>query len=391
LQELYPAYEPGIQITKSMSIQLKEVITHRDLRKFVRFPYTHYRHSMYWIPPLISGEMNTLRRDRNPAFEHCDTKFLLAFRDGKPVGRIAGIINHRFVEQWGKKEARFCYFETIDDRQVSSQLLGAIEQWAISKGMEKIIGPMGFTTFERQGMLVKGYEEMPTFSGVHNYPYYPDHLEANGYGKEIDYVEYEVKVPEQIPEKALKLRDLIVERYKLHTLKAASTKEMLPYADSVFRVVNEAYEPLYGFTKLSEKQIAYFVKRYFSFIKPDYVTAVLDENDRVLGFQISVPSLSLAFQKARGRIFPTGWYHIMKAMRNPERLDILLVGVLPEYQSKGINSIFMTDLTQIAIDRGIKYAESNSELEVNVKVQSFWRYFDTRQHRRSRIYGKSLT
>jgi ribosomal protein S18 acetylase RimI-like enzyme len=165
---------------------------------------------------------------------------------------------------------------------------------------------------------------------------------------------------------------------------------MLPYADSVFRVINEAYEPLYGFTRLTEKQIDYFVKRYFSFIKPDYVTAVLDENERVLGFKISVPSLSRAFQKAGGRIFPTGWYHIRKALKNPDRIDILLVGVLPEYQSKGINSIFMTDLTRIAIDRGIRYAESNSEMEENVKVQNFWRYFDTRQHRRSRIYGKSL-
>lgn len=373
-----------------MSIQLKEIVSRRDLKQFVRFPYRHYQKSRYWIPPLFGGEMRTLSRDKNPSFEHCDVKFLLAYRDGKPAGRIGGIINRRYVEQWKIKEARFCWFETVDDREVSGQLLGAIEEWARSKGMEKVIGPMGFTTFERQGILVKGFQEMPTFSGVYHYPYYPQHLEAHGYGKEIDYVEYEVRVPEQIPEKAMKIRDLIVQRYNLRSLKVSSTREMLPYAESVFRVVNEAYEPLYGFTKLTEKQIAYFVKRYFSFIKPDYVTAVLDEDDRVLGFQISVPSLSHAFQKARGRLFPTGWYHITKAMKNPERIDILLVGVLPEYQSKGINSIFMTDLTRIAIDRGIKYAESNSELEENTKVRNFWRYFDTRQHRRSRIYGKSL-
>ena len=373
-----------------MSIQLKEITSRGDLKKFVRYPYRHYRNNRYWIPPLISGEMKTLDRKKNPAFEHCDVKFLLAYRDGKPAGRIAGIINHRYVEQWKRKDARFCWFDTVDDREVSAQLLGAIEQWARSRGMERLVGPMGFTTFERQGILVKGFEEMPTFSGVYNYPYYPEHLEAHGYAKEIDYVEYEVKVPAEIPEKAMKIRDLIVKRYHLRSLRASSTKEMLPYADSVFRVINEAYEPLYGFTRLTEKQIDYFVKRYFSFIKPDYVTAVLDENERVLGFQISVPSLSRAFQKAGGRIFPTGWYHIQKALKNPDRIDILLVGVLPEYQSKGINSIFMTDLTRIAIDRGIRYAESNSELEENVKVQNFWRYFDTRQHRRTRIYGKSL-
>ncbi len=373
-----------------MSIELKEVVSRRELRQFIRFSYAHYRNSLYWIPPLLSGEKNTLNPKKNPAFEHCDSRFLLAFKDGKPAGRIAGIINHRYVEQWNKKDARFCWFETVDDREVSGRLLGAVEEWARSKGMERVIGPMGFTTFERQGILVQGFEEMPTFSGTYNFPYYPEHLEAHGYSKEFDYVEYEVKVPEQIPEKALKLRDLIVERYKVHTLKADSTKEMLPYADAVFRVINEAYKPLYGFTTLTEKQIAYFVKRYFSFVKPDYVTAVLDEQDRVLGFQISVPSLSHAFRKANGRLFPTGWYHIMKAMNHPERIDILLVGVLPEYQSKGINSIFMTDLTQIGIERGIKYAESNSELEENTKVQNFWRYFDTRQHRRSRIFGKAI-
>jgi GNAT superfamily N-acetyltransferase len=249
---------------------------------------------------------------------------------------------------------------------------------------------MGFTTFERQGILVKGFEEMPTFAGVYNYAYYPVHMENLGYGKEIDYVEYEVKVPESVPEKALKICDLISKRYKLRSLKVKTTKEMLPYADSVFQVINAAYKPLYGFTSLTEKQIAFFIKRFFSFIKPEYTTAVLDEEDQVLGFQISMPSLSHALQKAKGKMFPWGWYHILRAFRNPERVDILLVGVHPDYQNKGINSIFMTDLTQFAIDRGIQFAESNAELEENFKVQNFWRYFNTRQHRGSRIYSKSL-
>ena len=339
---------------------------------------------------MISGEMETLSADTNPSFEHCEVKFLLALKNGEPAGRIAGIINHRYVEQWNKKNARFCWFDTIDDTEVSKHLLESIEEWARSHGMEGVVGPMGFTTFERQGILVKGFEEMPTFSGVYNYEYYPEHFRAHGYGKEIDYVEYEVKVPDEIPEKAHKIRDLIVKRYSLKSLKVKSTKEMLPYAEQVFGVINAAYKPLYGFTELTERQIAYFVKRYFSFIKPDYTTAVLDENDRVLGFQISMPSLSRALQKARGKLFPFGWYHIMKAMKKPDRIDILLVGVHPDYQSKGINSIFMTDLTQIAINRGIVYAESNSELEENVKVQNFWRYFTTRQHRKTRLFYKSL-
>ena len=373
-----------------MSLEIKEIVSPRDRKQFVLFPFHHYRNSKYWVPPMIKGELETLSPQTNPAYDHCEARLLLALKDGKPVGRIAGIINHRFIEEWNRKDARFSWFETIDDPEVSGLLLSTIEDWARSKGMERIIGPMGFTTFERQGILIKGFDEMPTFAGIYNYDYYPARLEASGYEKEIDYVEYEVKVPDSIPEKAVKIRDMIVQRYNLRSLKADTTREMLPYADPVFRVINAAYKPLYGFTSLTERQIEYFVKRYFSFIKPDYTTAVLDQHGQVLGFQVSMPSMSRAFRRARGRLFPLGWYHVLKAMKNPVRLDILLVGVLPEYQSKGINSIFMTDMTQIAIERGVQFAESNAELEENVKVQSFWRYFDTRQHRGSRIYQKSL-
>ncbi|HUS87436.1 MAG TPA: GNAT family N-acetyltransferase [Bacteroidales bacterium] len=374
-----------------MPIELKEVKNLRNLKKFVKFPYKHYKNNKYWIPPLISGELNTLRPEKNPSLEHCDWKYMLAYKDGKLVGRIGGIINHRFIEQWGKKYARFCWFEFIDDDEVSELLLQDIEQWALSKGMEGLLGPMGFSTFERQGMLYTGFDEISTFASTYNWEYYPKHLERHGYRKEIDYVEYEVKVPEEIPEKALKIRDLIMQRYKLTSIKAKSTKELLPYARQVFHIINEAYKPLFGFVQLTDKQIDYFVKKYFSFIDPAYVTAVVDENDRLLGFQISIPSLSKAFQKARGSLFPFGFYHLMRAMKNPNRVDIMLVAVHPEYQNKGINSIFMTDLTEICIKKGIEWAESNGELEENIKVQNFWRYFDARQHKRTRVFFKSLT
>jgi GNAT superfamily N-acetyltransferase len=258
-------------------------------------------------------------------------------------------------------------------------------------GMERMEGPMGFTTFERQGILVKGFDEMPTFSGVHNPPYYAEHLEALGFGKEIEYVEYELTVPEKIPDKLINIGELVAERYHLKLLEARSTKEMLPYADQVFRVLNAAYKPLFGFTELTDEQIKYFVKKYFSYIKPDYTTAVLDQQGRVVGFQISMPSLSRAFQKARGRLLPLGWLHMLRAMKNPERLDLLLTGVLPEYQSKGVNAVFMAHLTNAAIAHKIKYAESNIELEENFKVQSFWRHFEARQHRRSRIFSKAIS
>ncbi len=373
-----------------MAIEIRKVRSRRALKRFIRFPFRLYNNHKQWIPPLIKGEMNNLNRKSNPAFDHCETIFLLAYRDGKVVGRIAGIINHRYIEQWGKKDARFCWFDAIDDREVFYTLFSAVEEWARTQGMERMVGPMGFTTFERQGILVQGFDEMPTFAGSYNPPYYPEYLELQGYEKEIEYLEYELTVPEQVPEKIIKISNIVRERYGLRLLKASTTREMLPYADQVFRLLNSAYKPLYGFTELTEKQIAYFVNRYFKVIKPEYTSIVLDRDNRVLGFQISMPSLSKALQKARGRLFPFGWFYVMMALKKPERLDTLLTGVLPEYQSKGVNALYMSALTAAAIRNGIKHAESNGELEENIKVQNTWRYFQSRQHRRSRIYARQL-
>jgi ribosomal protein S18 acetylase RimI-like enzyme len=374
-----------------MSIELREVKNNKDLKKFVLFPYSLYKNHKYWVPPLIKGELNSLRKDKNPAFDHCEAKYVLAYKNGKIVGRIAGIINYRFIEKWGKKNARFCWMDFIDDLEVSGALLNNIEQWAVSKGMESITGPLGFvSSMDPRGTLYEGFNEMPTISSVYNYEYYPKHFETHGFKKETDYVEYEVKAPSEIPEKATKICNLIIKRYKLKKLEVKSTKEMLPYGKQVFDVLNAAFEPLFGFVPLTDKQIDYFTKKYFSFVKPEYTTAVLDENDKLVGFQISIPSLSHAFQKAKGKLFPFGFFHIAKAMKKPDRIDILLVGVHPEYQNKGVNSIFMTDLTQFCIDKGIVWAESNGELEENEKVQNFWRYYDARLHKRTRIYFKTL-
>jgi ribosomal protein S18 acetylase RimI-like enzyme len=339
---------------------------------------------------MISGEMETLHPEKNPAYEHCDTKFLLAYKGQKIAGRVVGIINHRYNQQWNKKAVRFGWFEVINDKEVSAGLIDAVANWAGKRGMERMEGPMGFTTFDRAGILVKGFEEMPTFAGVHTPPYYIEHLEGLGFGKEIEYIEYELTVPEKIPDKAIKINDLVTERYHLKLLQTRTTKEMLPHAEQVFHVLNEAYKPLFGFTQLTDKQVGYLIKKYFSFIKPEFTSVVLDPGDKVIGFQISMPSLSTALRKARGRLFPWGWYHMLRAFRKPDRLDLMLTGILPEYQSKGVNALYMVQLTNAAIKHGIKYAESNSELEENLKVQSFWRHFESRQHRRSRIYSKSI-
>jgi GNAT superfamily N-acetyltransferase len=373
-----------------MAIEIREIVSRKEFKKFILFPFSLYKDDPRWVPPLIRGEFETLDRKSNPAYEHCDTLFLMAYKDGVPAGRIAGIINHRYIEQWNKKDARFCWFDVINDLEVTRALFKGVELWASERSMERIVGPMGFTTFERQGMLVSGFDEKPTFSGCYNFPYYPEQLKVLGFKEETKYVEYELTVPREVPAKILRIKDLVQERYGLHIPEATSARDLLPYADEVFQIINAAYKPLYGFTELTEKQVRYFVKKYFSFIRPEYVSIVLDREDRVLGFQISLPSLSDALRKARGRLFPWGWLYLKRAMENSRRIDTLLTGVLPEYQSKGVNAVFMTHLTQAAINGGMQYAESNGELAENIKVQNTWRYFERRQHRSSRLYARFI-
>jgi len=374
-----------------MAVEVREVTSLSDLRKFVRFPFSLYRDNDYWIPPLNRGQMDTLRRDRNPAFEHSDAVYYMAWRDGRPVGRAAGIINRRYIEIWDHNSGRFNWLDFIDDDEVSGALLAAVEEWASDQGVEYLTGPTGFSTFESQGMLVHGFDELPTFAANYNHPYYPEHMTRHGYEKDVDYVEYEVRAPTEIHEKAQRVYDITVKRNKLKFLEAKTRKDLRPYAHEIFDVVNEAYSPLHGFVPLTEKQVDLFVKQYFSVIDPEYTTVVLDRDDRVIGFQISTPSLSRAFQKANGRLFPLGWWHLRRALKtDPERADILLVGIRPKYQGKGVNALFMTDMTKLCIRKGIVYAESNAELEENVKVQSFWRYYDARQHKRRRVFTKAL-
>ncbi len=373
-----------------MTVEIREAQSLKDLKIFVRFPFSLYKNNEYWIPPLIKEEIHTLRSDKNPSFDHCEAVYYLAYKNNKIAGRIAGIINRRFIEIWKKKYARFCWLDFIDDEEVSAALLKKVELWAQSKGMEDLIGPMGFTTFEHQGILIEGFDELPTFLSAYNYDYYPKHMEKLNYSKEVDYVEYKVKTPDAVPEKAVRVNKIIKKRMKVKLLKSTSKKELLHYATQVFDVINASYSPLFGFVPLTEKQVDLLAKKFVTFIRPDYVSIVLGENGKVIGFQISSPSLSRAFQKANGRLFPFGFIPILKAYKKPECIDIILVGVHPDYQNKGINAIFMTDLTETCLKKGILTAESNAEMEENEKVQNFWRYYDARQHKRKRVFIKHL-
>jgi len=370
---------------------MKEVASRRDMKKFISFPYKLYSGSKYWVPPLRFDEMNTLRRDKNPAFDFCDVKYWLAYKDGKIAGRIAGIINRRYIEKWKNKYARFGWIDFIDDESVSKLLLDKVENWARENGMEAIQGPLGFTDLDYEGMLVEGFEELGTMVAIYNYPYYPVHLEKFGYEKDVDWIEFEIKAPQEVPEKIDKVANIALKRNNLRVLKVKKSKELIPYAKDMFHVLDIAYRDLFGFVPLTDKQVDLYIKQYFGFIRPDYISMVLDKNDRVVAFAITMPSLSRALQKSNGRLFPFGFIHLLKAMKKNDLIDLCLIGVLPEYQGKGVNAILFNELTKIFINNNITKTESNPELEENYKVQAQWKLFEKRQHKRRRCYIKHLS
>ena len=373
-----------------MEIIIQEVSKKRDLKKFISFPYKLYAGNKYWIPLLISEEMSILRKDKNPAFEFCKAKYWLAFKDGKVVGRIACIINSRYIEKWKNKYARFGWVDFIDDKNVSKALFDKMEMWAKENGMEAVHGPLGFTDLDHEGMLIEGFDELGTIATIYNYPYYPEHLKKCGYKKDIDWVEFEVKVPDTFPEKIERIAAIVKRKNKLHILDAKKKKDLLPYTKEIFYVINEAYEPLYGVVPLTEKQIEKYIKQYFGMISPEFVSIILDEQNKIAAFGITMPSMSKAFQKAKGKLFPFGFFHIMKALKNNERVDMYLVAVRPDLQGKGVNSLLFNEFFKVFVNKNISKAETNPELESNTRVQAQWKFFDRRLHKRRRCYIKKL-
>lgn len=375
---------------RTMGIEIREVLSNRDLKTFVRFPFRLYRGHPCWVPGLDFDEMNTLRRDRNPAFEHCEARYWLAYRDGVPVGRIAGIINRRYVEIWKNSYARFGWIDFVDDPAVCRALLQTVEDWARLRGMTAVHGPLGFTDLDREGMLVEGFDELGTLATIYNHPYYPKHLEACGYAKDTDWVEFQAKTPAAVPEKALRVAEIARKRYKLRTLEVKRPKDILKHAKGVFDVLDAAYAGLYGVVPLTGRQVDAYIKQYFGFVNPEYIKIVLDDRDAVAGFLIALPSLSRALQKSRGRLWPFGFWHLYRAMKRNRELDMYIAAVRPDMQGKGVNAIFMVEMAKTAIRNGIVSAESNPELETNVKVQSQWDYWESRQHKRRRCFLKPL-
>jgi len=372
-------------------IEVREVTTRKGLLQFIKFPFTLYRGSPYWVPPLIREELKALSPGKNPAFETCAAKYWLAYSGNSICGRIAGIINRTYNEIYQTHHARFGWIDFVDDPAVSSALFNTVETWARQEGMTALHGPLGFTDMDPEGMLVEGFEELGTIATIYNYPYYPVHAERNGFRKDTDWLEFRVNVPTSIPEKADRIAALAVERRRVHLLDARKAKDFLPYAHGIFNVINETFKNLYGFVPLSPKQIDAYVKQYIPNVVPDYVKVILDEHDTVAAFVIAMPSMSKAFQKAHGRLLPFGIFPILKALRNPRSIDLFLGAVRTNLQGKGVDALLMTELAKSCIKNGIVDAESNVELEDNRLVQAHWKYFERRQHKRRRCFIKELT
>ncbi|MDD5361224.1 MAG: hypothetical protein PHN88_03775 [Ignavibacteria bacterium] len=375
-----------------MSITIKEVSSRGELKKFINFPLDLYSDCKMFVPPFMFDEVGTFNPKKNPAYEYCDAKLWLAYKDGKIAGRIAGIINKKYIERWGKKAARFGWIDFIDDEEVSSALLNTVIDWAKSYNLDYVHGPLGFTDMDYEGMLVEGFEETGTLATIYNYSYYPEHLAKLGFEKEVDWVEFEIKVPEKIPDKAERIANIVKQKFGISILNAKKAKDFMPYGKELFLTLNAAYKDLFGFVELSDKQIDKYIKQYVGFVDADYTKLLLDKDNHVAGFVIGMPSLSKALQKSKGKLLPLGFLYILKAMKKSNKyVDLYLGAIRPDLQGKGADALLMTELTRSCIKNKIISAESNIELETNVLVQGHWKYFDSRQHKRRRCFIKKIS
>lgn len=366
--------------------------TRKNLKMFTQFQIDLYEGNDCYVPPLISDDVATLSPSKNPAFDFCEACYFMAFRDGKPVGRVAGMINRQVNESHGKRTARFGFIDFVDDREVSRALMEAVETWARNKGMDRLIGPLGFTDLDHEGMLVEGFGELSTMATIYNYPYYPEHVESLGYKKDSDWVEFVMDVPDSIPDKYNRIADIVKKKFGLRVLKYKSRKRIKEeYGRALFHLINDAYDGLYEYSHLTERQIDYYIDIYLGLLNLDLVTLVVDKEDKLVGVGISMPSMSRALQKSHGKLLPMGWWHLLKGLKgNNDRVDLLLVAVKPEYQNKGVNALLFQDLIPYYQKYGFKWAESNPEMETNAKVQRQWEAYNPRQHRRRRCYSKKL-
>ena len=379
--------------TNPNDIIIKQVTSKRDLRRFVQFGIDLYEGNPYYCPPIFIDEMNTFNPKSNPALEVCDYVIYMAYRNGEIVGRIAGLINHRANEAWGVKKCRFGWFDFVDDYDVFKALMDAVAEWGRQKGMSCLNGPVGFTDFDKEGLLIEGFDYNAPMASLYTHPYYIAHYERYGLSKDVDWIEFQLKVPEEAPERMRRMAKLVEERCNVHVVKVKNARELKRrYGYSYIDVLDEAYQKLYNYQPMTQKQKLYYCNIYFPLLNYDFLTMVANDRDEIIAVGVGMPSLSEALRKCKGRLFPFGWWHLLRALRAKRMtdFDLLLIGVRPDYQNKGINSLIFNEMTPHFAKYGIERVETTSILESNSKNQANFAEFDHIQHKRRRAYTLEL-
>ena len=371
-------------------ISVKKITTKKDLKQFVIFPFKLYKDCKYWVPPLIKDEMETLDSEKNPVFKNADASYFLAYKNDKIVGRIAVIINHLEVNELNKKKVRFGWLDMVDDIEVTKALLEKVREIGLSKDLDYMEGPVGFSNMEKAGILTRGFEEMNTMITWYHYPYYAKHFEELGFEKQATWVEYRLYNPSVPAEKVVKFASLIKKRYSLEVIRFKNKKEILPYVDEMFDLLNKTYNSLQTFVPIQQYQIDHYKEKYFNFIHPDYITCIIDEKNKLVAFSVVMPSFSKALKKANGRLFPFGWYYLLLAQKKNDTAAFYLIGIDPKYQGKGVTALIFQEMGDLFARKGINQTETNPELKENTAVQQLWKDYDPVQHKERSTFRKYL-
>lgn len=371
-------------------IEILQVTNQKQLKQFVSFPFELYKDCKYWVPPLIKDELETLDESKNPVFKNAEAKYFLAKKGSKIVGRIAVIVNHLEINEVGKKKVRFGWLDMIDDIEVTKALLEEVFKEGRRHNLEYAEGPVGFSNMEKAGILTKGYEELNTMITWYHYPYYAEHMKQLGFEKQATWVEFRLTIPEEAFAKVKKFSKIIKERYKLEVIRFKNKKEILPYVDEMFGLLNNTYNTLQTFVPIQQYQIDYYKEKYFNFIHPDYITCIKDNTGKLIAFSVVMPSFSKALKKANGKLFPFGWYHIMKAQKKNDRAAFYLIGIDPELQGKGVTAIIFDEMQNLFNAKGISRVETNPELIENTAVQLLWKDYSPVQHKERSTFKKDL-
>lgn len=371
-------------------ISVIEVKNSDQLKQFVRFPMDLYKNNPYYVPALINDEIKIWSTKENPALQYSEAKQFLAYQNNKIVGRIALMINHKEERELGIKKVRFGWIDFIDDEKVSQALIGKAVEYAKEKNIGKIEGPMGFTNLDKAGMLTLGFDKLATMIGIYNHDYYPKHLEKLGLTKEKEWVEFEIMFPDSLPEKIYKFNELISQKYHLKVLRFKSKEEILQYVDAMFDLLDETYKHLSTYTPISDEQRKTYKEKYFPLIDKDFIVCIADENNNLVSFAITMPSYSKALQKSKGKLLPFGWWHFLQAGKKNDRANFYLIGIHPDYQRRGVTSIIFKEIWDIFNKKGVKYLETNPELEENKSIQLLWQDYNPVNHKRRRTYALEI-